>query len=96
MGETKTVTLKNPVALGSETYDRLDLKEPIAAQVVKAQTERGLNGSLAATIVLIAEVSGVPKPAVERMEISAIREADRFLAGFMEEPEKTGSTSWPS
>jgi hypothetical protein len=90
--DTKTIILKAPVELGSESYDRLELKEPTAAQMVKAQKETARNGNLAGDILLIAEISGVPKPAVDKIGISAIVEAQQYLAGFMNPP-TLGSTS---
>lgn len=92
MEDMKTITLRTPVTLGTATYDKLDLREPTAAQIVKAQREGAVNGAMASNILLIAEVSGVPKAAVERMGIRDVQEASRFLAGFMEEP-ATGSIS---
>jgi hypothetical protein len=92
MDETKTIELKEPVEFGKKTYDRLELKEPTALQMVQAQKEGMRNGGLASDIVLIAQVSGVPKTAVEMMPISVVMEAARFLAVFTEAP-ATGSDS---
>lgn len=93
--DTKTITLRTPVSLGSTSYDKLELREPTAAQIVKAQKEMAANGPMASNILLIAEVTGIPKAAVERMGIRDVQEASRFLAGFIEEP-ATGSDSSPS
>lgn len=95
MEETKTITLRKAVQLGQQTIATLELREPTAAEIVLAQKEGALNGDMASNIVLIAAVSGVPKPAVEKMGIRDVEEASRFLAGFMRPP-ATGSDSSPS
>lgn len=92
MEDTKVIALRKPVQFGSVTYDKLELREPTAAEVVLAQKEGSLNGGMASNIVLIAVVTAIPKPAVEKMGIRDVEEASRFLAGFMSAPE-IGSTS---
>lgn len=83
---TKTIKLKRPVTHGQETYTELNLKEPTAAQVIKAQKDGAANGPLACAILLIAEVCAIPKAAVERVGISDIMDAEGFLGRFMTAP----------
>ena len=95
--DTKTIVLRKPVKLGSQTIDHLDLREPTALEVSKAQQESMRNGGLSSDILLIAQVSGVPVPVVEKIGIRDVREASDFLATFLQGTAETiGNSSSPS
>jgi len=83
------IDLRKPVTLGSETYTQLVLREPTAGEVAQAQKA---GGGLASDIVLIALVSGVPKPGVERIGYRDTQRAVQYLAGFMVGGPETGGT----
>jgi len=93
--EQMTLELSKPVTLGSETYSVLELREPTVGEVEKAQrAQRGADGSATASdIVLVSLVSGVPKPAVEKIVYRDFRKAVEYLAVFLEGGPATGATS---
>lgn len=86
--KTLTIELANPVEFANATYDKLELREPTAGEMVKSLTQTGL----ASTIALISLVSGVPRGAVEKMPISEVLKADDFLSLFTRRGPATGES----
>lgn len=88
------ITLRKPVSLGSETCERLVLREPTAGEVDKAQKAgRGPDGSgTTSDMVLVALVSGVPKPLVALIGYRDFDKAVKYLGGFMGDGPETGGT----
>lgn len=84
--ETKTqpdelvIELRKPVELTGEVYTELRLREPTCGEVAAAQKA---GGGMVADIILVALVSGVPKPAVEKIGYRDAKQAVDYLAGFM-------------
>lgn len=72
-----------PVTVGDATYESIVLREPTVGEMLKISTLRGLNAS----IDLVAMISGVPRPAILLMPISALRQANDFLDRFTQPPE---------
>ena len=83
MDATLTVEFLPAVEFSGQTYDKLELREPTGGEVEKAYAT---GAQLKSTILLISLVSGVPRGAVEKVGISKIREASKFLEGFISEP----------
>lgn len=73
------IALRKPVTLGSETYTDLVLREPTGGDMKAAEKFTGIESD----IVLIALVSGVPKPAVEMIGARDLKKAQVYLAGFI-------------
>jgi hypothetical protein len=73
------IPLRKPVTLGSETYTDLVLHEPTGGDMKAAEKFTGIESD----IVLIAMVSGVPKPAVEKIGSRDLKKAREYLGGFI-------------
>lgn len=84
-----TITLRKPVTLGDQTYDKLELREPTAGELEKAAAA-GSNMSVA--ISLIAAVAKVPRRVVEGLCQRDMREAGSFLEQFNSVDLTTGAT----
>jgi hypothetical protein len=78
VSNTKTITLLKPVTFEGKTYESLDLKEPTAGQMEKAEK---LSEKYGFTVVLVAEVSGVPIGAVDLMGQRDTEAAEEYLSG---------------
>lgn len=85
--DEKTIPLRKPVKLGSGesevVYDKLALREPTAGELDKATTMGGSNIGIG--IMLIHLVSGLPKPAIEKLSQRDFTEANEYLAGFTDD-----------
>ncbi len=77
--EEKTITLRKPVSLGSETYTELRLREPTAGEWVQFSKYEAIEQDLMA----VAVVSGVPRPALEKIGSRDLKEAAKFVANFL-------------
>lgn len=73
------IALRKPVTHSGETYTDLILREPTGGDMKAAEKFTGFESD----IVLIAMVSGVPKPAVEKIGARDLKKAQEYLAGFM-------------
>lgn len=73
------IPLRKPVTHAGETYTDLALREPTGGDLKAAEKFTGFESD----IVLIAMVSGVPKPAVEKIGARDLKKAQEYLAGFM-------------
>lgn len=92
--ETKTLTLRKPIMIGSAdkgiTYDHLDLREPTAGELSKA-LKAGSNVDVA--ITLISLIAKVPRSVVEGLCQRDFEEASDFLSSFASDGQATGETS---
>lgn len=77
--ETKTITLRKPVTLGENTYDKLELREPLAGEIAKASVAP-TNTDVA--INLIAAVAKVPRRVAEQLCQRDLQEANDFFGSF--------------
>lgn len=74
------ITLRKPVKLGTETYERLVLREPTAGELMQwDQLEK-----TEADIKAVATVSGVPEPAVRMIGARDLIQASRFIGSFLD------------
>ena len=78
--ETLTLTLKKAVTFGEMSYCELKLREPTGTEMIAVDGKRGW----ALDIALIALVSGVPLPAVEKIGGGDLAKARKFLDHFFE------------
>jgi hypothetical protein len=90
--ETTSISLRKPLALGHETWPRLDLREPTLGELKRA----GGGGSLTEAGTLIALITGIPPAAIDQLGQRDFQEACDFLAGFSKAAPTTGSSSPPS
>ena len=88
--EEKTITLRKPVKVGDVEYTTLDLREPTAGELSKAN-KAGDNIDLA--IALISMIAKVPRAAVDQLCQRDFQEANDFLSSFMADGLTTGATS---
>lgn len=79
MNETKTIELREPVKLGDNTYDRLELREPKAGELAKAQTASTPAGQV---ISLVHQIAKVPMRVAENISQRELTEAADFFASF--------------
>lgn len=86
----KTITLRKPVTIADQVYDKLTLEEPTAGQIEKASA--AANG-MGVVINLIAAVAKVPRAVVERLCQRDFKEAGDFLQQFNAVDLTTGETS---
>jgi hypothetical protein len=85
--DTMTLTLRKPIVFGPNTYDKIELREPTAGEMQKA-TGDGVESN----IRLIALITGIDRPAIERMGARDFHEAVKFLAGFTNPGPETGES----
>lgn len=90
MEDAKTIELLKPVKLGNITYSKLELREPTAGEMAKA--ERDSASSLDSVITLISLVAGIPRKAVEGLCQRDFSAADLYLAGFSAPGRPAGET----
>lgn len=74
-----TVNLRKPVSLGEETYDRLELREPTAAEWSQFDKVDGVDGD----VLAISIISGVPRAAVAKIGTRDLLVGARYLARFL-------------
>ncbi|HEX3809608.1 MAG TPA: phage tail assembly protein [Rhizomicrobium sp.] len=87
LDESKTIPLRRAVG-PSDSVDRFELKAPNAGQVAKfirlGKTDEG-----DAINTLVSEVSGVPKPLVEKADWRDVADAMEYLSPFVSHGQKT-------
>jgi hypothetical protein len=88
--DEKIVHLRKPVEFAKVTYERINLREPLAWELSKA-TKAG--GDVDTAIMLISLVSKVPKGAVEKLCQRDLQECSDFLGSFSALGQITGETS---
>lgn len=82
-----TIELLNPIVFGGGTWTEITLREPMVEE--RQQAEQHLrNGNMPHAqslyqMALIAKVSGVPMPVVQRMPVRKVNEAMFYLSGFL-------------
>ena len=74
------ITLRKPLDLGSITYTQLVLREPTAAEWQQWNKLEGVEGDIAAVSI----VSGVPRPAIEKIGTRDLMAAARYIARFLD------------
>jgi hypothetical protein len=79
VSEKKNLVLLKPVAFEGKTYGALDLREPTAGEMEKAEK---LADKYGFTVVMIAEVAGVPVGAVDLMGQRDTEAAEEFISSF--------------
>jgi hypothetical protein len=93
---TLDIEIDPPIVINDKTYDVIHLKEPTAFQVEDAEKEMA-SGMTVYTlrkyqIKLVANVSGIPHPIVQRIPISLVIKAFDFLQPFTASGRPTGET----
>lgn len=88
--EEKTLTLRKPVKVGDVEYDSLELREPTAGELSKANKQAD---PIDASIMLISLVAKVPRAAVEGLCQRDLEDAADFLGRFSDASQKISGTS---
>lgn len=79
------IELETPIKMGDKSYDALELREPKAGEVMKAQNElQSTADTLKYGVMLTSIVSGVPRNAIEQLPISKLMQAINYLMGFFD------------
>lgn len=82
-----TITLRKPITLGSandsETYDHLDLREPLAGEMLDFNRKAGTDPGDALRR-LIAKISGVPLAVIDRLKARDFNKASAYLMAFLD------------
>ena len=92
-----TLELEPQIEFKGGRYDALHLREPKVIEV--RQAESHLRGNFGPEqlrkyqIALIAKVANVPEPVAEALPISKLNAAWKYLRGFIEPSQETGSSS---
>lgn len=88
--ETFAMTLRHPVSVGSVQYTTVELREPRAGEMAKANNA---GNGIEVAIALISLVAKIPRTAVEQFCARDLEEASAYLSGFTVGGQETGSTS---
>jgi hypothetical protein len=80
--EQLTLTLRKPITLGGDTIETLELREPNAAEYKKF-TKQASSDPVGAMVALIAMVSGVAPPIIDRIGVRDMNAAGEYLMAFM-------------
>lgn len=73
-----TITLRKPATLATESWPKLVLREPTAAQMIQWDRLSGAE----ANIMAVSVVSGVPRTAIEQIGVRDLLAAARFIGSF--------------
>jgi hypothetical protein len=92
--DSKTIILRQPVVVGDQSYDSLDLREPTAGDFEK-MTKLSASNPAGALLQLIADVSGVALPIIKKIGVRDMNEAGEYLMGFIQSGPQTTSSSSP-
>ena len=88
MPETLTITLRKPVVIGDQVYDRLELREPTGGEFRK-MTKQASSDPAGALIELIAAVSGIAPPIIEKIGVRDVNAAGEYLMFFIQSGQPT-------
>jgi hypothetical protein len=80
--EQLTLTLRKPITLGDNTIETLELREPNASEFKKF-SKQASSDPAAALVALIANVSGVAPPIIDRIGVRDMNAAGEYLMAFM-------------
>lgn len=84
-----TITLRKPVEHSGTTYEKLDLREPTADELMQIDKLDGRE----ADVLAISLIAGVPKGAVGKIGARDLIAGANFLAGFLSAVPQTGAAS---
>lgn len=88
LSEQLTITLRKPVKMGDEMLETLELREPNAGEFKKF-TKQAQSDPSAALVALIAMVSGVAPPIIDRIGVRDMNAAGEYLMAFMQPSQPT-------
>lgn len=91
MEDIKTITLRKPVSLGGVEYKTLELREPTAGELHKAQQKGGT--PVGQVIQLVHMVAKVPLSVAEGISQRDLREVSDFLGAFSDESPEISATA---
>ena len=83
-----TMALRKPVVIGDQTYDVLELREPLAGEFQKF-TKIAATDPAGALIILIASVTGIAEPIIKKIGVRDMNLASTYLTGFMQGDQQT-------
>lgn len=94
--DEKVLTLRKPLVTAKGEVVALNLREPTAGELDKFTRAIAREGNVAGTLVLIALVSGVDKPFLEKLGARDFNAASAYLGDFIDASPKTGETGSPT
>ncbi len=82
---SKTITLVKPISdnSGKQTWETLDLTEPVLSNVIQFYDEQKKAGSLNAMALLITLLTGIPREVVKKLAYTDYQDAEAYLLGFL-------------
>lgn len=87
--EELLITLRKPVTIGELSITEIRLQEPTASQMLQWDRLSGTE----ADIVAVSIVSGIPKPAVEKIGARDLLKGARYIAAFLSDAPSTGASA---
>ncbi len=88
--EEKTITLRKPITIGKDqtaiTYSEIELREPSAGELEKAQAAGTTVGQ---NITLVSLIAKIPRSVVEKFSQRDLMEASDFFGAFYASGEVT-------
>ena len=86
MPDTTQIILLSPVVMWSETITALNVREPVAKELVKFDQVLYKDGGVQAFIELAGLASDQPKPVIERLCSRDYRQVEVFFRPFVMPP----------
>ena len=87
-----SLTLRKPLATAAGEVTSLQLREPTAGELDKFTRAIAAKGDIGATLLLIALVTGIDQPLLEKLGARDFQAASDYLGSFMGASPKTGET----
>ena len=91
--DEKTIILRKPLVTAQGTVDALPLREPTAGELAKFTKAMARDGNVDATLHLIALVSGIDKPFLDKLGARDFSAASDYLSGFINGSPSAGETA---
>lgn len=82
MQDELTLTLRKPLVTAKGEVTELALREPTAGELDKFTRAMAKDGGVAATLVLIAAITAIDRPFLEKLGARDFNAASDYLAGF--------------
>lgn len=94
--DEKTIPLRKPIVTAKGQVSELQLREPTASELDKFASASEKGTGIGAMIALIALVSGIDRPFVEKIAARDLHACSEYLYPFMYASRSTGETSSPT
>lgn len=82
--DEKTIVLRKPLMEDSQTVAEINLRELTAREIDKFLKDAEKHGPISAMILLLSTISGLQKPTIDQMGARDFKDAQNYLASFLE------------